>query len=218
MSKDIQDNKVKYLLIGIIIGGVISWMIIFAAANSNNTNVLQSLGIASSNGQEVTVYSSSIDMHFIEQMIPHHQDAITMSRSALTKAKRPEVKLLAQSIINSQTKEIDRMKVWYQEWFRKSLPTGAAVMNTHGMMSNSSQMHMGMMGDQSDLDSLENAADFDRAYIQEMIPHHQMAVMMATMLKSGTNRPEMLQLAQDIITAQTSEIDQMRTWLQEWGN
>jgi uncharacterized protein (DUF305 family) len=63
---------------------------------------------------------------------------------------------------------------------------------------------------------LEQAADFDKAFIEEMIPHHQMAVMMASMLKAGSQRPEMQKLADDIILAQTAEIDQMRQWYQVW--
>lgn len=58
--------------------------------------------------------------------------------------------------------------------------------------------------------------DFDKAFLSDMIPHHQMAVMMANMLKNGTDRPEMKKLAEDIITAQTKEIDQMREWLKSW--
>jgi uncharacterized protein (DUF305 family) len=69
----------------------------------------------------------------------------------------------------------------------------------------------------SDLDHLKNATDFDQVFIEEMIPHHQMALMMASMLKNGTNRPEMKQLADSIITAQSSEIDQMRKWHQDWS-
>ena len=42
-----------------------------------------------------------------------------------------------------------------------------------------------------------------------------MAVMMAKMLLSGTNRSEMKQLGQDIIKAQEAEIAQMRSWLEE---
>jgi len=77
---------------------------------------------------------------------------------------------------------------------------------------------MGMMGDETDMTRLEQSADFDRAFIEEMIPHHQMAVMMANMLKNGNNRPEMQRLADDIINAQTAEISQMRSWYSEWYN
>src|SRR3989344_1997229 len=74
----------------------------------------------------------------------------------------------------------------------------------------------GMIGDQTDITRLESASDFDRAFVEEMIPHHQMAVMMASMLKNGTSRPEMKGLAGTIIEAQTNEIDQMRQWLRTW--
>jgi len=213
-----NKEKLTYIIGGILIGLAVFWLLSMTATRSNNSSLMQMMGVRSANDPDITGYSSSIDMHFIEQMIPHHEDAITMSKSALTKAKRPEVKQLAQSIIDSQTKEIDQMKIWYKEWFKTNLPKGEAVMDTHGMMGNSSQLHMGMMGDQSDLDSLESAEDFDKAFIEEMIPHHQMAVMMAEMLKGGSNRNEMIKLAEDIIAAQKSEIKQMRTWLQEWGN
>ena len=83
-------------------------------------------------------------------------------------------------------------------------------------MQQSTKMHMGMMGDESDMTRLEQAEDFDRAFVEEMIPHHQMAVMMATMLKNGTNRSEMKKLADEIIAAQNSEINQMRDWLKNW--
>ncbi len=109
------------------------------------------------------------------------------------------------------------MKQWYKEWLGRELPTGSEVSQHHGMMSNSG-MHMGMMGNESDITNLENAESFDTAFLQQMIPHHQMAVMMASMLKNGTERPEMRELADDIITAQTNEIDQMREWLREWSN
>ena len=98
-----------------------------------------------------------------------------------------------------------------------SLLTVLFVTNTVNT-NNYGMMHGGMMGGQtSDIESLKNAANFDEAFLQEMIPHHQMAVMMAQMLLSGSNRPEMEQLGQDIITAQESEIEQMRSWLAEWS-
>ncbi len=77
-------------------------------------------------------------------------------------------------------------------------------------------MHMGMKGNETDMTRFENVEDFDKAFIEEMIPRHQIAFMMANMLRNGTQREEMKTLAEDIITAQTDEIDQMRSWYQGW--
>jgi len=76
---------------------------------------------------------------------------------------------------------------------------------------------MGMRMTQSDLTALENASDFDRAFIEDMIPHHQMGVMMTQMmLGNDNNHPEMQQLGQNIINAQTAEINEMQQWYQKW--
>jgi len=204
-----MSKEILYGLGGIIIGLIIGVLLAQNAVNYNQTGLM---GMRFQNSSNT---SSTMDSHFIEQMIPHHEDAITMAKLALEKAKREEIKTLAQNIIDSQSKEIDQMKSWYKDWFGRDLPTGKQVMGRHGMLETSG-MHMGMMGNQTDVTRLENEDDFDRAFIEEMIPHHQMAVMMASMLKNGTNREEMRKLADDIVSAQTKEIDSMRSWYKEW--
>lgn len=57
------------------------------------------------------------DLRFIEAMIPHHEGAIDMAEQALEKSDRPEIKTLAQNIMDSQQREIDQMKQWKQEWY-----------------------------------------------------------------------------------------------------
>ena len=155
---------------------------------------------------------NNIDEHFIEQMIPHHDGAIAMAKLALQKAKRPEIKTLAQNIISAQEKEVGEMQGWYKSWFGRDVKVGNTYSMMGGMMSQGG-MHM---GGQEDLTTLENAVDFDRTFIEEMIPHHQLAIMMAQMLKSGTSRPEMLVLANNIIESQSKEIEQMRGWYKSW--
>jgi hypothetical protein len=54
--------------------------------------------------------SDADDLQFINAMIPHHEGAIKMAEDALNKSKRPEIKKLATSIINSQQAEINQMK------------------------------------------------------------------------------------------------------------
>lgn len=155
---------------------------------------------------------NNIDEHFIEQMVPHHDGAIAMATLALTKATHPEIKILAGAIIEAQEKEIKDMRSWYKDWFSKNVSKTNTSMMGGGMMSQGG-MHM---GGQEDMTALENATDFDKAFIEEMIPHHQLAIMMANMLQSGTNRPEMLQLAKNIIESQSSEIEQMQSWYENW--
>ena len=211
-----KEDKIRYGLGGLIIGGLLMWLTTMTIVNSGNANMMGMMGYGSGNKLSIMQDKSIIDAHFIEQMIPHHEDAIIMAKLALKKAQRTEIKQLAESIIDSQGIEITKMKDWYKSWFGKDVPEGDIVMNQHGMKAENS-MHMGMMGNDTDMTRLEKAKDFDKAFVEEMIPHHQMAVMMATMLKNGTKRPEMTKLADDIITAQNREIEQMRGWLRDWG-
>ena len=208
-----MSNKTRYGLIGFFLGAAIVWLLTVVILNPTNKVGMMNFQSSSQTGMQ---NFGKIDSHFIEQMIPHHEDAITMAKLAQTKAKKSEIKQLAKDIIDSQGKEINQMKDWYKEWFGRDVPTNTQVMSQHGMMGKSNGMHMGMMGDDSDMTRFEQSIDFDKAFIEEMIPHHQMAVMMANMLEGNTDRLEMKKLAADIISAQTKEIDQMRKWYGEW--
>ena len=154
-----------------------------------------------------TSMMGDLDRHFIEQMIPHHEDAVLMAELALTKADHEELKNLAENIKREQSREISEMRSWYKSWYGTDVPESVIEM---------SGMGQGMMGDGTDLDSLENAKLFDKEFIEQMIPHHQMALMMVSKMLRGTEHEEMTKLAQDIIRTQTEEINQMSAWYSDW--
>lgn len=58
--------------------------------------------------------------------------------------------------------------------------------------------------------------ELEKAFLDEMIVHHEGAVEMAELLLAGANRPELIQLGTDIISAQTKEITMMREWREKW--
>jgi uncharacterized protein (DUF305 family) len=60
--------------------------------------------------------SVPFDIRFINAMIPHHESAIKMANEAKTKTARPQLLILADSIIKTQTAEIEQMKKWKAEW------------------------------------------------------------------------------------------------------
>lgn len=71
------------------------------------------------------------------------------------------------------------------------------------------QMTQGLQGKSGD--------DLDQAFLAEMIMHHQGAVDMAQLVKTNGKHDELKQLANNIITSQTTEINQMKTWQTDWG-
>jgi uncharacterized protein (DUF305 family) len=62
-----------------------------------------------------------------------------------------------------------------------------------------------------------NGDEFDKAFIEEMINHHQGAIDMAKLADKNAKHDEIKKLSQDIISAQSSEIDLMNSWQSSWG-
>jgi uncharacterized protein (DUF305 family) len=76
-------------------------------------------------------------------------------------------------------------------------------------------MNNTMTGMMSDLQGKTGDA-FDKEFLSEMIVHHQGAVEMAKAVLATSKRPELIKLANDIISAQTKEIDMMKGWQTTW--
>jgi len=58
---------------------------------------------------------------------------------------------------------------------------------------------------------------FDKAFIEEMIVHHQGAVEMAELAEKNASHEEIKKLSREIIKAQSQEIDMMQSWQVDWG-
>lgn len=59
--------------------------------------------------------------------------------------------------------------------------------------------------------------DFDKAFVSEMIIHHQGAIDMAKLAGQNARHDEVKKLAEDIIAAQNKEITEMKQWQSDWG-
>lgn len=57
------------------------------------------------------------DKRFIDAMIPHHESAVDMAQDALNKSRRPEIKKMAQAIIDAQNSEINQLRSWRRNWY-----------------------------------------------------------------------------------------------------
>ena len=145
------------------------------------------------------------DERFIDAMVPHHQGAIAMARVALKNAEHEEIKQLSRNIISSQQSEIEELKSIKKEQFG----TSQVPME----MSPSQMRGMGMMMNPQEL---ANREPFDKAFIDAMIPHHQSAIYMAQVAHEESKIPAIKELAENIVSAQQREIEQMKQWRQQW--
>ena len=159
---------------------------------------------------------ADFDLRFVDAMIPHHQGAVEMAQEVLSKSQRPEMKKLAQDIIAAQNREINQMKQWRKAWYPKadSKPMAWHAQMGHMMAMSPEQIQAMMM--KGDLGAADD--QFDLRFLNAMIPHHEGALVMAKDVLSKSKRPEMKKLAQEILTSQEKEIDQMKQWRKAWYN
>ncbi|WP_189523468.1 DUF305 domain-containing protein [Nostoc sp. PA-18-2419] len=178
------------------------------ATNASDNHMNHSMGM------DLGPADANFDLRFIDAMTPHHQGALEMAEEAQQKSKRPEIKKLADNIIKSQNQEITQMKQWRQAWYPSAgtKPMAYDSQMGHTMEMSSDQMKAMMMN--QDLGAAD--AKFDLRFINAMIPHHEGAVKMAQDALTKSKRPEIKQLAQEIIKAQDTEIKQMQQWRKTW--
>jgi uncharacterized protein (DUF305 family) len=89
----------------------------------------------------------------------------------------------------------------------------------HGGMAmdeTATAMPMDHGGMAMDATSTATDAPFDAQFIDGMIVHHTGAIDMAKQALTESERPEIKQLAENIISSQQQEVEQMTNWRKEW--
>ena len=146
------------------------------------------------------------DTAFAKSMLGHHRGALDMAKIELKYGTDVDMRTLAQQIIPAQQTDIDTLRKWLASHPDISDPKPSTQAMQQALADTMSASHNEMMAGISDPTP-------DVAFARGMLPHHISAVAMAKVqLKYGTNA-EMLKLAQDIITAQQPEIEQMQEWI-----
>jgi uncharacterized protein (DUF305 family) len=77
----------------------------------------QEMQMMSMTDPDVLANKEPFDKAFIDAMIPHHQSAIEMAQVAYRQSNNPEIKTLAEGIVEAQTREITQIEGWRQQWY-----------------------------------------------------------------------------------------------------
>ena len=144
------------------------------------------------------------DVMFTQMMIPHHQQAVELSALVPDRSTNPAVVKLAATISGEQQPEITAMKALLVQW--EVDPNTA---------SDHSDMPMDGMVDDATMAKLQSlkGAEFDTLWLQSMTGPHQGAIAMAGGEAAAGQSADMMKMAENMVTAQQAEIDQMKKLL-----
>lgn len=141
--------------------------------------------------------AAASEPEYLADMVDHHREAVAAA-GELARSDRPEMRAFGESIVQTQSAQIEQMTAWLADWY----PEQSTTVDYRPMMRDLSELS----GDR-----------LDRAFLQDMIGHHMAAVMMSQhLLWRGTDHEEVAQLARSIRDDQHAEIIQMQRWLAQW--
>ncbi|MBF6238302.1 DUF305 domain-containing protein [Nocardia otitidiscaviarum] len=191
-----------------ILTGLSSVALVAAGCGGNDAATVQAVdgGATTSAAAATRSDFNAADVEFLQMMYPHHAQAVEMAKLVPGRTQNQELIALAQAVEQAQAPEMRQISTLLVS-FGKPAPGEDGGHAGHGGMP-------GMMSpEQMTALELASGAAFDEKWMTMMIEHHQGAIAMAeTELAQGVNG-EAKQLAQAIIAAQRTEIDQMRGML-----
>ncbi|MFJ9823536.1 DUF305 domain-containing protein [Streptomyces sp. NPDC101160] len=144
---------------------------------------------------------NSADFRYVQMMIEHHRQALTMTALVPQRAGSPKAKKIAERIAAAQGPEIGAMEGWLK--------------SNGGPRPQSGHDHHTMPGMATDAQLAELRAArgkaFDTLFLKLMTTHHEGAVTMAAEVLSQGNNVLVEEMANDVIAQQTAEINRMRS-------
>jgi uncharacterized protein (DUF305 family) len=170
-------------------------------------------GRAQSAGQPL--YTDT-DLKFLQHMIVHHEQALTMCAWVAERNERDEFVRFARYVARAQAAEIGEMRGLLDLAAQRGLALPEVHLHADPPMA-------GMLS-LAEMQAIAAAsgAEFERLWLEGMIRHHDGALAMAraqqqAQLASGRQPYELAVLVEDILIDQKAEIVRMREWLEEWA-
>lgn len=134
---------------------------------------------------------------YLVEMVAHHQEAVEAAQE-LARSDRPAMRAFGESIVATQSAQIEQMQAWLEEWY----PDQDTDADYQPMMRDLS----GLTGDR-----------LDQTFLEDMVGHHMAAVMMSQhLLVQGADHDDVAALAREIRDEQHAEIVMMQRWLARW--
>lgn len=200
----------------VAVAALASLSLVACSGSGGSTNPTDSTGTRvkgprTSNSVEVDSGDASVgfnddDVMFAQMMIPHHEQAVELADLALDPARGAgaDVLRLAAQIKAAQAPELEEIKSLLASWGEsEAMGHNMGRAGKSGMLSDREVTRLGEL----------TGADFDKAWLDGMIGHHEGAIRMAEDVVDRGVDADLRALASAIIDAQQAEVDEMKALL-----
>ena len=202
-----KSNTILIAIIALLVGGIVGYTLIdtdeyemgdMMHESMENDGDYGQMPMGNMGGMDHSMMMVSSEREFVTGMIPHHQEAVDTAQEVLARGgSTEEIRTLATGIVEAQEREIAMLKQWHLDWY------GEAYV--------ADDSYQPMMRDLSQL----SGAELDERFLQDMIPHHMGAIMMAQSVRPYIEHQEITDMANAIMETQTAEIDLMQDLLKK---
>ncbi|HJM04132.1 MAG TPA: DUF305 domain-containing protein [Candidatus Saccharimonadaceae bacterium] len=179
---------------------------------SSNTDSVSTNDEESNSNKFATLKGDAFDEAYIADMLAHHEGALYMAEQAGPVVAQEELLTLTGTILQTQGMEMVQLKEWQKAWgYKETMSGGHMSQGGAGMDTGGDMVEM-----MNKLKGLEGEA-YDKEFLKQMTIHHEQAIEMSRYANANAKRQEIKDFAKNTIETQTTEINQMKQWQQQWG-
>ncbi len=138
----------------------------------------------------------TFDLRYINAMISHHRGAMLLAEQLLKNTTRPEMKELAQNILKDEPGAIAELYAWKKEWYGDTRSVHDPIVANLGPADEK----------------------FDLRFLNAIIAHHEVGVMMTEETRQKSSRVEILNNADAVEAFLINGLEALKGIRSDWYN
>jgi uncharacterized protein (DUF305 family) len=159
--------------------------------------------------------TEELEPTFMGEIVVHHAAVVEMSQIAMDKAAHPQIKTLAGAIIAAQTQQIEAFTQLLEREYGLT-PEQAREQAPGDIPKILKEVNEHLEEKVETVREAPAGEQFDQIWLQEVIPHHQTAILEFQSVQAGAKLPQLVLMADMGINGQQGQIAQMLDFLIRW--
>ncbi len=146
------------------------------------------------NSMDLGPADRTFDLRYVNGMISHHRGAMLLAEQLSKNTARPEMKQLAQNILNDEPAAIAELYAWKKAWYNDTRTVRDPIVANLGPAD----------------------TKFDLRFLNAIIAHHEVGIIMTQETRQKTSRVEVLNNADAVEAFLTKGIEALKKLRTDW--